>query len=41
MAKAKQTVTVTKTRVKATAPKTQKGGNQGRCPVCGKFMSNG
>lgn len=51
MGRARQTVTVTTTRrtrrqtsPKATAstqPKTSNsGGNQNRCPVCGKYMGN-
>ena len=38
MAKAKQTVTVTRTTIKTKAPKRVASG-QSRCPSCGKFTS--
>lgn len=40
MAKAKQTVTVTRTTVKTKAPTKKASSGQRRCPSCGKFMNN-
>lgn len=49
MGRARQTVTVTTTRrtrqqtspkvSTSTRPKANNGGNQNRCPTCGKYMS--
>lgn len=39
MARAKQTVTITRTTVKTKAPVKKPASGQHRCPSCGKFTS--